>query len=184
VLDILKMDEGGYYEGEVFYGFRNLPKPIRLITKFDKEDLELFKNHVWSAIERKQKDKYHVKTDARVFKNTKCKSRYFHQQICKDNNWKFPDHVNRVPLDNRRQNLKDGKKNQHNCDLSSNNKSGENALNLGNKHWYIQWPENGGRNTKCFSFSTYGGKEEARAAAIKFRDKTYKRLGITNGQKK
>lgn len=91
-------------------------------------------------------------------------------------------------LNNVKSNLRDGSGgvNENNCFMYRNNTSGENGLSWIEKlkRWSLHWMENGERKSKYFPLSKYETKENAKIAAIEFRDEVYQRIGNNNGKRR
>lgn len=130
----------------------------------------------WHA--KKGHNRYYIQTS-----HSGAAHKYIHNLIYPD--WPEVDHINRDGLDNRRCNLRNGKKkniNVKNQAQRKDNSSGKTGVSFKNdsKCWIVQWPENNKRMKKSFSTSKYG-MENAKQLAIQFRVEKDKKLGIANG---
>jgi hypothetical protein len=143
------------------------------------EDLGKFIKRVWYAMKGSNAITYYISSTKR--KNLP--SKRFHSLIFPE--WEEVDHINRNGLDNRRVNLRDGKKdniNVKNQNKRKDNVSGKTGVSYNSNKdcWIIQWPEDGKRKNKSYSVSKYG-MDNSKELAIQFRVDLDKRLGINNG---
>jgi len=136
----------------------------RLIMSCDLEDIEYVKNAIWTAHKSKDKKTYYV----RRRKSKKREHEYimFHRLI--SSNYSEVDHIDRNGLNNRKNNLREGKDiNPKNKGIQKNNTSGIPGVRFedGPKaRWKVQISDNGKRKSASFSIKQYGlegAKEKA-----------------------
>ena len=151
------------------------------VMKCSIEDLPIVKERVWTYNKDRGKKTGYVKSRESVIRGQEYE--LFHRRIT---GYDEVDHINRDGLDNRRENLRDGSNyvNANNKSIYKNNTSGvtgvsEDSSNPSKARWRVQWSINGKRQPQeSFSFSKYGGRENAYKAACEFRwEKDRKRDG-------
>jgi hypothetical protein len=136
------------------------------------EDLPIVEERIWTYNKADDKKTGYVKSRESV--KRKQKYELFHKRIT---GYDEVDHINRDGLDNRRENLREGGNyvNANNKSIYKNNTSGvtgvtEESSNPSKARWRVQWSINGKRQPQeSFSFSKYGGRENAYKAACEFR---------------
>lgn len=147
--------------------------------KIDKDDYLKIKNYKWTLSVHND--------DIRIIANSRELNRiYLHQFIINNNDKnKVIDHINRNPLDNRKENLRIVSRsiNSTNAKPRKENKSGirgvyrrEARPGIAKASWVCEWSDEK-RHTKNFSIDKYG-EEEAFRLACDFRENKLKEMKI------
>lgn len=138
------------------------------VMKCDVDDIELVENSIWTASKSIDKNCWYARRQ--TVKKRQQKYAMFHSLLCPD--YTQVDHINRDGLDNRRDNLREGREhNPKNKGIQVNNKSGVSGVYYegGKKpRWLAQIGGKGQRRKKSFSTSLYG-EERAKELAIQAR---------------
>jgi len=135
------------------------------VMKCSIDDIELVENSVWTAWKGKSKKCWYARR--RASKKLGQEYAMFHSLVCP--RFTEVDHINRDGLDNRRQNLREGKEiNARNKSMQINNVSGIKGVyycSTVDARWEAQIGTGNDRRRKSFSTKKYGDIE-ARQMAI------------------
>lgn len=153
---------------------------IEVFTKIDKDDFLRVKQYRWTI--SKHND------DIRVISlNPELKKQYLHQFILGESNHQnVIDHINRDPLDNRKNNLRltTPSINSTNAKPRKENNSGIRGVyrrkerpGIAKASWVCEWSDNTKRCSKSFSIEKYG-EEEAFRLAASLREEKMKEMKI------
>ena len=95
-------------------------------TLVDDEDYPYLNEHKWYALRVKNRDEFYAVRNGPIDSSGKNKKIYMHREITNAPKEKPVDHINRNPLDNRKENLRvcTHQENQMNRGKSKDNKSG------------------------------------------------------------
>lgn len=125
--------------------------------------------------------------DARIYVHATGKTQPLHQFVYQERVIGEIDHIDRIPLNNIRENLRDipHRGNMLNKRLYKSNKTGVNGVMLHGTSYVVSYTDAHGKGRlRYFSFGRYStrSKEEAFNLAVKFRKAWDKKAGCTNGQ--
>lgn len=136
--------------------------------KCDVEDIEIVENSIWTAWKGQGKKCWYARR--RISDRRNQGYAMFHSLLCPD--YTQVDHINRDGLDNRRDNLREGREhNPKNKGIQVNNKSGVSGVYYEGRpkpRWCVQIGGKGQRRKKSFSTILYG-EERAKELAIQAR---------------
>ena len=148
-------DCGDYYEMKLDHD---------LVTKIDKDCLDIVDARLWSASGMKINRRYAYARETGTLKQIQ-----LHNEIMNHipDGVLIVDHINHDTLDNRRSNLRivNYTINTINCVISKNNKSGVTGVYYSRNSWIVKWYEEGRQKAMYFSVRTYGD-EVAKQMAI------------------
>jgi len=157
--------------------YLKLPLNKGQFTIIDKEDFERVNKYKWYAQYDHDSRNYYA---IRIEKGT----RYYLAYLILN---KIPDvttgltidHINRNPLDNRKENLRVINQSQQNINqrIRRTNKSGKIGVRFdySSNSWRSTWRESGKQKSKSFSILKYG-EDKAYLKAIKYREKIEKQI--------
>lgn len=173
-----------YYEKDDCYELEIINTNNKNVkTYIDKDDYERVKQYKWSL-------SIHG-NDIRVICSQKGMNRqYLHQFVMKNTEKnKVVDHIDRNPLNNRKNNLRIVSRsiNSTNAKPRTESKSGIRGVyfrparpGVARASWICEWSDNSGRHSKSFSISKYG-EEEAFRLAASLREQKMKEMKIQSG---
>jgi hypothetical protein len=148
-------DCGDYYEMKLDHD---------LMTKIDKDCLDIVDARLWSASRMKTNHRYAYAREIGTLKYIQ-----LHNEIMGHipDGILMVDHINHDTLDNRRNNLRivNHSINNINREISKNNKSGVTGVYLSRGKWIVKWQEGGRQKAIQFSVKKHGS-ETAKQMAI------------------
>lgn len=170
-----------YIEHDTYYELHIInTNNVEAFSKIDKDDYVKVSQYRWTLA-------VHDK-DIRVIANTQELNRIgLHQFILPANDsTKVIDHINRDPLDNRKENLRITTRsiNSTNAKERTESKSGIRGVykrqarpGIAKASWVCEWSDSQGRHSKSFSIDKYG-EEEAFRLAYSLREEKMKEMKI------
>lgn len=173
------LNEYSFVENIVFLRILNTSNQ-EVITLIDKEDYEKVSVFRWT-ISNHDKDKRVIALSPEL---NRC---YLHQFILGDSNHQqVIDHINRNPLDNRKENLRltNRSVNSTNASARVESKTGIRGVykrkarpGISKEAWICEWSENSKRFSRSFSIEKYG-EEEAFQRACSLREQKLREMKI------
>jgi hypothetical protein len=170
-----------YIEYEDYYELHIInTNNVEIFSKIDKDDFKKISQYRWTIAKHQN--------DIRVISlSQELNKQYLHQFVLGDSNHQYViDHINRDPLDNRKNNLRftTPSVNSTNAKPRTENKSGIRGVyrrnarpGIAKASWVCEWSENKKRHSKSFSIEKYG-EEEAFRLASTLRERKMKEMKI------